>query len=125
LKFLAKDGDELQQTSSKHAKMSGLYVNNRGFPSVNLDRERKIIVMAFVMFQEYKLINGCPTTLVIENGSLVVNGHSNQYYNLLVRPKGQTIIYMFQTYGLAGVSPNPGLTEIKAVRESIRVFTMR
>jgi hypothetical protein len=85
----------------------------------------KKIVLADVVSQEYKMVGDCPTTLVVEDGDLIVNGHSNQFYDLLVRPKGQTVIYIFEATGIEGTSPNPDLRELKAIRDSIRVVKAR
>ena len=118
-----EDSGPITQTSSKHAKMGGGYVNPRGYVSVDLKRARAAgtFIIAGVASQEYKMVGDCPTTLVVEDGDIVANGHAMQYYDLLVRPKGQSIIYIFQATGWEGTSPNPALRELKAIRESIRV----
>lgn len=81
--------------------------------------------MAAVDSEEPRMIRGCPTNLVIENGDLVDNGHPNQYYNLLVHPNGQNITYIFQATVLEGQSPNLDLQELRKIRDSIRVVRTR
>lgn len=94
-------------------------MDSRGYVRIDMKREKKII-MGGVNKQESREVNGCPTTFVIEDSDIVVNDHVMQYYILFVRPRKQSVIYIFQTTGIEGM-PNPDLLELKAIRESIRV----
>jgi hypothetical protein len=104
--------DPITQSSSKHCKMSGWYLDPQGFQSVDLKREKKMIVMAEVVSQERKMVGNCPTNVVVEDLDLV-------------RPKGQGIIYIFETHGVEGMKPNPALQELKAIRDTIRVVKVK
>jgi hypothetical protein len=110
----------ITQTSSKHAELAGWFVDPQGFVRVDLKRASGM-VMAVVASQEPKMVGDCPTTLVVEDRDIVVSGHPLQSYDLLVRPPGQTVIYVFEASGIEGKSPNPDLRELKAIRDSIRV----
>lgn len=103
--------------------MAGWYVNAGGY--VRVDLRRAPGTMASVASQEYKLIDGCSTTLIVEDSDLIVNGHPCQYYDFLVRQRGQPHIYIFEADGIEGTSPNPDLQELMAIRESIRVVKER
>jgi len=110
----------ITQSSSKHVEMAGWFVDSSGYVSIDLRRSQGI-TMAAVASQEYRMVGDCSTTLVVEDSDLIDNGHPYQYYDLLVRPKGQTVIYVFQATGTEGTSPNPDLRELRAIRESIQV----
>jgi hypothetical protein len=111
-------GGPISQTCSLHSGMTGLHTDTKGF--VTIDGIQ--LTLASVVSQEYKMIGDCPTTLVIEDSDLIINGHPMQYCDLLIRPKGQSTIYMFQTTKLEGEERHLSFLELKAIRESVRVF---
>ena len=124
-KFICNnDHSEIIHTSSKYAEISGLHTDLNGFPRIDL-RSASGIVMANVMSQDSTIVRGCPTTIVVENGSLMINGHPNQYYMLLIRPEMQTIVYFVQVSGLHTDGINPDLTELRRIRDSIRVINTK
>jgi len=119
-----EEAEGFSQSSSKHTEIAGWFVDSRGFVSVDLKRVPRM-VMAAVDSQQYKMVGDCPTTMLVEDSDLVVYGHPMQYHDLLVRPKGQTIIYVFQATSIEGDAPSPDLRELKAIQDSIRVVKTR
>ncbi len=102
--------------------MADWHVGKDGFVTIE---ENKRLRMFGVVSQDKRLVNGCPTTLVTEARDIVVNGHAMLSYDLLIRPTGQSIIYIFETGGLEGSPPGPDLKEIENLRSTIRVVKTR
>jgi hypothetical protein len=73
---------DVTQTNSKRTTMAGWYVDTQGYVRVDLKGTQEL-VMAAVASQECRMVGDCPTTLVIEDSDISVNGHSMQYYDLL------------------------------------------
>jgi hypothetical protein len=75
----SESSSTITQTSSKHVKMAGWYVDSQGYVRVDLNHSPGTIIMASVASQEDRMVGDCPTTLVVEDSDLIADGHPNQY----------------------------------------------
>ncbi len=110
------------QTSSEHEEMSDWHVGPDGFVTIESNGQFRFFSLRS---QDKQLVGGCPTTFVTEARDLVVNGHPILSCDLLIRPPGQSIIYIFETNELEGSPPGPYLKEIENLRNTIRVVKTR
>jgi hypothetical protein len=108
--------------ASDQPMMSDWAVDKNEF--VDINNRADDVRLFSVVSQEKRLVDGCPTTLIVENLDLITaDGRPAQAICLVLYPKGGSMSYLFETYGTEGETDNADVQELKAIRDSVEIIS--